>query len=196
MDFAAQLRLFADKTSDKIDRVVRKVVIDLGTGIIELSPVGNPELWAANAHAVRYNADVANYNADLRTDPANLTKAGRLRRGLKLHDSVKFDAGMGYVGGHFIANWQYGLDAMPANVLDVIDRSPDGAETSSALAANVAGSPGSGHVHYIVNRVPYGPRLEDGWSTQAPAGMVGLTALRFNAIVENAVQEVRDGPTA
>ena len=30
-------------------------------------------------------------------------------------------------------------------------------------------------VLFINNQLPYGPRLEDGWSDQAPLGMVALT---------------------
>lgn len=50
---------------------------------------------------------------------------------------------------------------------------------------------GMGKVFFIANNMPYAYRLETGYSKQAPSGMVGLTVLRFNTFLENAVAEVR-----
>lgn len=44
------------------------------------------------------------------------------------------------------------------------------------------GSWEEGETIYIANGVPYGPRLEDGWSDQAPQGMVRLSILRQGAV--------------
>lgn len=41
----------------------------------------------------------------------------------------------------------------------------------------------------ITNALPYGQRLEDGYSKQTPAGMVGLTVVKFQSIVEKAIRE-------
>lgn len=43
------------------------------------------------------------------------------------------------------------------------------------------------NVLYLMNNVPYILRLEDGYSKQAPAGMVKLTLREYPGIVENAV---------
>jgi hypothetical protein len=48
---------------------------------------------------------VREHNAALRDDPANLTKSGRLKRGLRVNDSMDIKKPEGYVGGRFKNNW-------------------------------------------------------------------------------------------
>lgn len=95
----------------------------------------------------------------------------------------------GYVGGHFRANWQYGDGAMPAGIRPGVDTSEGGSITIGALVQDLP-EDATGKVHYIVNRTPYAERLEDGYSRQAPFGMVGLTVAEFHTIVADAVREV------
>jgi hypothetical protein len=45
MGFAADLNKLCAKAGDKAEQVVRKVAIELQNGMIEKSPVGNPDLW-------------------------------------------------------------------------------------------------------------------------------------------------------
>ena len=47
----------------------------------------------------------------------------------------------------------------------------------------------AGTVHVWINNLPYAQRLEDGWSKQAPSGMVGLAVREFRSIVESAAGE-------
>lgn len=91
----------------------------------------------------------------------------------------------GYVGGRFRGNWQYGFGVKPAGNLATID--PSGAVSLSRIAAGVQSMPTAG-IHYLVNNLPYAKRLEDGWSTQAPHGMVGLTVAEFTALVREAAK--------
>lgn len=94
----------------------------------------------------------------------------------------------GYVGGHFRANWQYGTGSAPSGIKSGVDTSPGGSVTIGALVQDL--SPDAlGKVHYIANNVPYAQRLEDGWSRQAPNGVVSLTVQEFQSIVEEAVRE-------
>jgi len=89
----------------------------------------------------------------------------------------------GYVGGRFRANWQYGFGASPEGDLPDIDASGGAAINrivSGALTNQAVG------VHYIVNNLPYAQRLEDGWSGQAPNGMISLTELEFPEIMRRA----------
>jgi hypothetical protein len=104
-DFATQVQAFVDKSKGNIDRQVRGITMSLFRDVIMSSPVGNPELWAANRVAKEYNDQVAEHNASLRNDPANLDKRGRLKRGLKLNDGMEIKAPEGYVGGMFRGNW-------------------------------------------------------------------------------------------
>lgn len=93
----------------------------------------------------------------------------------------------GYVGGRARANWQYGNGSMPEGALDLIDS--NGNPTLAAITAGVR-SFEAASVHWVVNNLPYIERLENGWSTQAPQGMVGLTVVEFKGVVEIMAREL------
>lgn len=96
----------------------------------------------------------------------------------------KSPAPKGYIGGHFRANWRLGVGETIGGIRDKVD--PSGRDT---VAANIAVIPeqAAGKVYYFSNPLPYGPKLEQGYSRQAPAGMVGLTVTQFQDIVDDAV---------
>jgi hypothetical protein len=94
----------------------------------------------------------------------------------------------GYVGGRFRANWQYGFGAANLTTSEKID--PEGTSTIQTIVGKVGSDP-AGDVHYITNSLPYSDRLENGWSRQAPQGMVGLTVLEYKPIVEAAARAVQ-----
>ena len=94
----------------------------------------------------------------------------------------------GYVGGRFRGNWQLGVSSMPSGETGRVD--PGGSATVSAIVSAVPDK-AAGLIFYIVNNVPYAQRIEDGWSRQAPTGLVALTALEFQQIVGQTAAEVR-----
>lgn len=94
----------------------------------------------------------------------------------------------GYVGGRFRGNWQLGVGAIPAGETGRID--PSGGETVSAIIATIPTQP-AGTVMYLANNVPYAQRIEEGWSRQAPEGLVALTAMEFQQVVDEAAQQVQ-----
>lgn len=83
--------------------------------------------------------------------------------------------------GRFRANWQVAIGSIPSGTLELDDRS--GTATISKATATTAGVK-AGDVIYLVNNLPYAQRLEDGYSGQAPAGMVGLTVQEFQRIAQ------------
>lgn len=95
----------------------------------------------------------------------------------------------GYLGGHFKVNNQYKFGSMPTNEIEGIDR--DGSKTMTTLKSELFASPADG-VHYIANNVPYALRLENGYSTQAPAGVYGLAYMSvigaLNKIMKGAIK--------
>ena len=91
----------------------------------------------------------------------------------------------GYVGGRFRGNWDYGFNAAPKQQFDVVDKTA--ATSINRVLSGFSGKPTAG-IHYIANNLPYAIRLENGWSRQAPAGMVGVTVLKFQAIVKESLQ--------
>jgi hypothetical protein len=105
----------------------------------------------------------------------------------------------GYTGGQFRGAWQMaeyaptadgGFDRTHGGQNGIIDK--DGSATLAAHAAvvNVAKA---GKIYYLYNPLPYAKRIEEGWSRQAPVGLVALTVVEWNNIVENAVNGVKAG---
>lgn len=186
MSFSLQLAEFIEKAKGNTEQVVQKTAIDLISAVIDRSPVGNPELWAVNQTAREYNLEVVRFNASLRDDPNNLTKAGRLKRGLKVNDSMDIISPDGYVGGRFRGNWQVTFDTKATGQLERID--PQGDSTKSAASQVVLGFTSEVGTIWAVNNLPYGPRLEfEGWSSQAPSGMVRVSVTEFQTYVNRAV---------
>lgn len=206
--FALDVRRWVEKARDRSDLVVRKVSIDLLSAVVQMSPVGNPELWAANASAVYgrqtynlfvdlQNADAERFNAGLASRGESAFKGQRLvgaikparRAGkAKLASMFPMRAGKGYVGGRFKGNWQVSVNKQPVGETGLID--PSGTATLAAGAA-VASGVKAGDVIYLQNNVPYAIPLEYGWSSQAPAGMVRVTVVRFQQIVDEAAREAK-----
>ncbi|MEC7965396.1 MAG: HK97 gp10 family phage protein, partial [Pseudomonadota bacterium] len=81
--------------------------------------------------------------------------------------------------GRARANWQVTIGTVPNGTLDLTDKT--GQATISRATATAAGLK-AGDVIYMVNNLPYIQRLEDGYSGQAPAGMVGLAVQDFQEI--------------
>ena len=93
----------------------------------------------------------------------------------------------GYQPGNFISNWQLGVDDINYVVTD--DKDVSGQVSIDGLGA--IPDQASGHLYYITNSLPYAQRLEDGWSTQAPQGMVALTVVEFSVITNKAAQRAK-----
>ena len=203
--FALSLAEFAAQASEAIDASLREIIIEIGSSLIRMSPVGNPEIWAANvAHresnaraADDYDFNVAVRNTLINLTESNFTKAGSLKRGVKYAKPLtkterdqNFNvnglvAGQDYVGGRFRANWHISLGVVESVTFDEVD--PSGAETTAALVAAMSDFT-AGQMAYIINNLPYAIPLEFGHSTQAPGGMVRVTVARFQQIVLEAIR--------
>ncbi|HAS0819746.1 TPA: hypothetical protein I3311_004657 [Enterobacter hormaechei subsp. xiangfangensis] len=190
--FLAAIQLFVDSSKQDMDEVVRRAGIKILGRLVEMSPIGNPDLWQVNQTASAYNDAVREHNAALRDDPANLTKAGRLRRGLRVNDSMDIKKPEGYVGGRFKNNWYVGLDSQPTETNDTPDASGQGSNTRGLAVLEVF-RVGQVNSIYFTNNLPYAQALENGHSNQAPGGMVGLTALDAAQYFREAMSEVRNG---
>lgn len=188
--FTLDLAEFARKAMANAEVVVQKVAIDALSSVVKRSPVGNPELWAANAHAAQYNNAVDFENTRLRADPANLNKAGRLKPGRKIKDSMPLVSGSGYVGGRFRGNWQVAFEVAPTGETGAIDA--NGSTTISAGSAVIQAFTSSVGSIWLMNNVVYGPPLEFGHSSQAPNGMVRLTVIEMQHFINDAVKGLPD----
>ncbi|EPT8337904.1 hypothetical protein [Enterobacter hormaechei] len=190
--FLAAIQLFVDSSKQDIEEAVRRTGIKILGRLVDMSPVGQPEIWQVNQTASAYNTAVREHNAALRDDPANLTKAGRLRRGLRVNDSMDIKKPEGYVGGRFKNNWYVGLDSQPTETNDTPDASGQGSNTRGLAVLEVF-RVGQVNSIYFTNNLPYAQALENGHSNQAPGGMVGLTALDAAQYFREAMSEVRNG---
>lgn len=100
--------------------------------------------------------------------------------------------------GRFRGNWQLGIESGTTSSLNRFD--PDGTSTLQELASK-ANSFTAGQIAYIQNHVLYGYDLEygtyngptqkvtdEGFSRQAPHGMVRVTETRFMELVNEAIR--------
>jgi hypothetical protein len=133
---------------------------------------------------------------------ALVTLDGRLVQRSPVGDASYWQrpAPKGYAGGRFRGAWSVaeyaptsdgsGFDRTTAGDSGRIDK--DGSATLAAHAG-VIGAARAGKVYYLYNPLPYAKRIEEGWSRQAPVGLVALTVVEWNNIVENAVNGVKAG---
>lgn len=183
-DFSLKLQQFAALAKGNANSVVRKVVLDIGTRIVERSPVGDRELWASNQVAMMNRQMFQDFRAEQGKRPAS---SKTLNKYFELKPK-------GYVGGRFRANWQL-TEHAPATG-ELYDESPPatsypGPDLIIAIAdGNITLNP-AGKKFFWTNNLPYAQALEDGWSTQCPpGGMVSLTVREFQTIIDKAVQEL------
>lgn len=92
-----------------------------------------------------------------------------------------------YVPGSLVNNWFSSIIGPIIN-----DRRPQNASGSDSLAQiDLIGSKAPGNIAFFVNPLPYARRVEFGWSTQAPQGMVRLTVNDFQNTVKRSIRENR-----
>lgn len=91
--------------------------------------------------------------------------------------------GKGYVGGHFRANWVMSIGSQNLTEIGTVDAS---GETAIAAAYSILSAYPEGEwpVIYLQNNLPYAEALEHGHSSQAPTGMVGLTTIELEALIQ------------
>lgn len=186
--FMASINAFIEKGKRNQELVVQKGAIKILNQLVTMSPVGNPELWAINHTAKSYNDAVFEHNEDLKKDSANLTKTGRLKKRARVTDSMDIKTPAGYTGGRFRGNWQVGLDVQPEGETGRID--PNGNITMAVGNYMIEQFKVGTKAIYFTNNVPYAYRLEFGHSSQAPNGMIRITAEEAAKYFVEAANEV------
>ncbi|EKN6195565.1 hypothetical protein OZ830_002925 [Yersinia enterocolitica] len=186
--FMASINAFIEKGKRNQELVVQKAGIKILNRLVTMSPVGNPDLWATNNTAVSYNDAVFEHNEELKKDSGNLTKTGRLKKRARVTDSMDIKAPAGYTGGRFRGNWQVGLDIQPDGETGRIDKS--GNMTMAVGNYMLEQFKVGTKAIYFTNNVPYAYRLEFGHSSQAPNGMIRITAEEAAKYFVEAANEV------
>jgi len=92
----------------------------------------------------------------------------------------------GYVGGTARANWIPSIGTPDQTEVNSTDEN----RGSSQVLAIQSQIPGN--IYYLTNNVPYIERLEYGWSTQAPNGMMRRTLREARSILRDAVNRNTD----
>lgn len=147
-EFIKTINIFVKKGKASLDEIPRVAGIKILAQLVEMSPVGNPDLWS---------------------NPK---------------------APPGYTGGRFRGNWQVTFDIPATQPVDRIDKS--GSQVKSA--GNLALGEFRSSVHKSIcftNALPYAYRLEMGHSSQAPEGMIAVTAEAFTQFFKQAVEEFK-----
>lgn len=90
--------------------------------------------------------------------------------------------------GRFRANWRVGMGA--PNMATSTSTDKAGSSTVMAMTGAID-SYTTGQTIWLTNSLPYAQRLENGWSKQAPSGMVRLTILSWRRAVSNAVRNLK-----
>lgn len=89
--------------------------------------------------------------------------------------------------GRFRGNWAMSVGAPEMVQREVTD--PTGAATIRTESAKVATFQ-VGPSIFLTNSLPYAIRLENGYSMQAPSGIVKITATEFQNLVDQAAKEL------
>lgn len=144
LEFNADLRRFANRLDAEVDKVVRKVALDIFAGVVRRTPVAT----------------------------------GALR-----------------------ASWQIGVNQVSSDRVNVTGNlTPAAASTIANKEVDKIGNAGAGDVINITNNQPYaivveyglfkgqGPKItSEGYSKQAPAGMLRITIAEVERGIRNAL---------
>ena len=84
--------------------------------------------------------------------------------------------------GRFRANWNCSIGSPDLSTSQAID--PSGSGAISKATSTVVSYTLNGQRVFLTNNLPYADRLENGWSKQAPNGMVRLSVME----IENSVR--------
>lgn len=136
--FSADLKRFAEATKRNLNDAVRGVVLELGTRIVQRSPVDT---------------------------------------------------------GRFRGNWQIAAGGPDIRTNEPFDKQALGSPPSAATFARWQGEVQAatiGSTFYITNSLPYARKLEyEGWSSQAPAGMVRVTVVEYGQIIQQVINKAK-----
>lgn len=147
MSFEKEFNQEREAVIKATQETVKVVAISLFSGVINSSPVGNPDLWLYN-HPERGYIDYVGY----------------------------LGYPEGYVGGSFRSNWFLSFNGPT-------DKVTDNKRGKAARLREVAAieSRDYSSEYWLTNNLPYAERIENGWSSQAPAGVIAPNQSRVNA---------------
>lgn len=81
--------------------------------------------------------------------------------------------------GRFRGNWNVAIQAPDISTTDAVDKSGGPTITRGSSVITGLQEP---QVIWVSNNLPYAQRLEDGWSGQAPQGMVAVSVAEIETM--------------
>ncbi|TDB44112.1 hypothetical protein [Photorhabdus luminescens] len=188
--FMQSINAFVDKYQNNAETVVKVASMRILAKLVDISPVGNPELWKVNKTAREYNDAVFEHNEILKQDPTNLTPKRRwLKKRMRVNDSMDYYKPPGYTGGAFRGNWQVSFDSPAEGETGRIDK--NGNMTKAVGNLMIDSFKVGMKAIYFTNNRPYAYKLEFGHSSQAPNGMIRITAEEAASMFREAIAEVK-----
>lgn len=169
--FELDIARFVAAAKGDLTLVARRVALDMFKRVINKSPVGNPEIWAANSATLSARAAAIDEAA----------AKGKKVSQRTLEKKFPLITGKGYVGGRFKSSWVVGINSIPTEDPGTIDKNAALARVQAAVPLMKLGDQIT-----LVSNLTYANRLEFGHSSQAPSGMVRLTAMEFGAVTKAA----------
>lgn len=113
-------------------------------------------------------------------------------RAIELSVSVKVIMKSPVDTGRFRGNWYPSVGSPSATMsLEGFDK---GGGTTIQRTRDFINGQTPFHAFYLTNNLPYAWPLEEGWSQQAPQGMVRTTIAEFNSVVRQETQRIRSRP--
>lgn len=192
--FTEAIDLFVDQaTRENLPNYARRVGLAVLADIVTRSPVGDPKRWKINAAFAEASINASAMNA-ARRKSSMYSRNGKLKSGAKVRPEVMINfttrtgkqvsfaqrgwAAKNYTGGRFRGNWQVTFNHPAVGTVDRIDKSGQAtlAAGGTVLATYVATETAS---IWFTNNLPYAQRLENGWSGQAPTGILRITAAKY-----------------
>lgn len=188
--FTDQITLFVDQaTQEDLPNYARRVGLAVLADIVTRSPVGDPKRWKINRAFALSQQHASAVNAARRAK-----NGGRLKRGQKKHASalIQFTTKAGksvsfrqrgwaaknYTGGRFRGNWQVTFNRPATGVVDRVDKSGRTTLAEGGAVLETYDVVGVDSI-WFSNNLTYAQALENGWSGQAPQGILRITAARF-----------------
>jgi len=125
------------------------------------------------------------FNDDMNRACVNIGQASEARiRRVALAAYRAINSGSPVDKGTFRANWVASIDTIDRSS-DLLKTRADVNEAVTAATAVITNGAKLGTTVFISNAVPYAGKLEDGYSLQAPAGVVSPAITTLKNAIEN-----------
>lgn len=154
---------FARKTLDRADRLIRAVGIKTFSSVIRDTPVGDPDLWKSKAPEGYVGGRLR----------------GNWRCSLGMPDTTTIEAPkLDAMAGKKVNRKAYNNFPNLGGVLNDVTETCQTADRKKTL--------------WLANSLPYAYRIEyEGWSRQAPEGMVRRNVTRIKKIISGELRNLK-----